>query len=267
MLNLKPIEELCPIRLKLFTLGDEITFNYSLKFYPSSNHIQHLAYLRVNHPFLSILISILSLFSFLTVTYSKSSLAAETIMTTDSIKNTQATYSDVGFNSPFSVGSHNFSIDVGQIFLLGNFPNYSNNMGTQIHYTYGSSQIFAFDANWGFSQHNDGDLSLMHLAAGIRYNLNWYDRIIPYIVFGMGFYQPTYRDYTLNSTSSTYQSSILFGLNGSFGADLQVTNHFFFGSFLTYHSMFTESKTFSDGNSYILGGSYLSFFVHTGLSF
>lgn len=236
MLNLKHMRELCPIRLKFSALPDKTAL-------------------------------ISSLFSFLMLIYSASSFAEEALISTDSIKNTQATYSDASFNAPFSVGSHNFSIDVGQIFLLGDLSKYNNNMGTQIHYTYGSSQIFAFDANWGFSQHNNGDFSMMHLAAGVRYNLNWYDRIIPYIVFGLGFYQPNYRDYTVDSASNTYQSSILFGLNGSFGADLQVTSHFFFGSFLTYHSMFSESKTFSDGNSYTLGGNYLTFFVHTGLSF
>src|SRR4051812_31927177 len=46
--------------------------------------------------------------------------------------------------SPFSPGSNNLAIDLGQVFLMGNLnSNYSDSIGTQLHYTYGVSDLFA----------------------------------------------------------------------------------------------------------------------------
>ena len=50
--------------------------------------------------------------------------------------------------SPFSPGSHNVSLDVGQTFLMGDLSDkYDSSIGTQIHYTYGVSDLFGFDGS------------------------------------------------------------------------------------------------------------------------
>src|SRR6185312_13000179 len=51
--------------------------------------------------------------------------------------------------SPFSPGSNNLAIDVGQVFLMGGLGDrYANNLGTQLHYTYGVSDLFGFDSSF-----------------------------------------------------------------------------------------------------------------------
>src|SRR3989338_1755478 len=59
--------------------------------------------------------------------------------------------------SPFAPDSSNFALDVGQVFLLGDLGNrYNDNLGLQLHYTYGVSDIFGFDSSFGYSSHSAG---------------------------------------------------------------------------------------------------------------
>jgi hypothetical protein len=184
---------------------------------------------------------------------------------TDTIKSSAAAYDESRY-TPFASGSHNWAIDVGQVFLLGGLSEFSNSFGTRLHYTYGSSNTFGFDTSLGFSQHSDGDYTNTSLLTGIRYNLSWYDKIIPYVVLGVGFYRPVYRDYT-NTETLEFVTDNLFGAHASFGADLQVSSSFFFGAYLDLNYMFPNIKTWSDGNTLTTGGNFLSFSVHSGFTF
>src|SRR4051794_15463889 len=60
------------------------------------------------------------------------------------------------FTAPFAPGSHNLSLDVGQVFLMGDLAtNFADSIGTQLHYTYGVSDMFGFDTSVGYSSHSD----------------------------------------------------------------------------------------------------------------
>ena len=102
--------------------------------------------------------------------------------------------------SPFAPGTNNVALDVGQVFLMGGLgANYTDSIGAQIHYTYGVSDLFGFDSSLGYSDHSDGKFSMTTALAGLRTNLAWYDKVIPYLVFGLGFYRPSYQTTTTSN--------------------------------------------------------------------
>jgi hypothetical protein len=90
----------------------------------------------------------------------------------------------------------------------------------------------------------------------------YFDQLVPFATVGMGFYSPSYT-YSNGSTAS----SLLFGMQMGSGIDLLISNAVFFGAKLNYNTMFNSTKTASDGVSRNLGGAYLSFMVHAGMTF
>ncbi len=164
--------------------------------------------------------------------------------------------------SPFAPGSNNVAIEVGQVFLMGDLAtNYEDNLGVRLHYTYGVSDMFGFDSSLGYSNHSEGRYSMTSLLTGLRTNLTWFDRVIPYAVFGLGFYKPSIE---INETSSV--SQVLFGLHLGPGVDLQITDELFFGASLSFHDVFGATKRTANGIQE-LGGTYTDFLVHAGYSF
>lgn len=186
--------------------------------------------------------------------------------------------------SPYSPGSNNIALDLGQIFLVGDLSKYADAIGAQLHYNYGVSNLFAFDASLGYSGHSDGDFSMTSAVAGIRMNMSWYDKVIPYATFGLGFYRPSHQlrggaatdsgtagggnaqPLAGNVTPSTSVSAILFGVHLGPGIDLEVSRNLFFGAALTYHNLFGATKRLSGGGEFGVGGSYISFLLHTGIA-
>jgi opacity protein-like surface antigen len=185
--------------------------------------------------------------------------------------------------SPFSPGSHNVGLDLGQVILMGDTAQYSDGIGSQIHYTYGASDLFGLDTSIGYSEHSgskgpihiDSKYSVISLLTGIRVNMTWYDKIVPYALVGLGFYKPTYKDTTnvpagapLSSVPELPSiSSVLFGLHFGPGIDLQVSRNFFFGAALTVHDIFGTVKTYADNTPLNVGGLYTTFFLHGGVTF
>jgi len=166
--------------------------------------------------------------------------------------------------SPFSPGSSNLELDVGEIFLTGSLAKYfQDSIGTELKYTYGVSDLFAFESSTGysgFSKTND-TMSLMYLNAGLRTNLVFFDQLIPYASFDLGFYRPAM---TIDSVN---YAALLFGLSLGAGVDLTITKNLFFGTRLTYHDMFGTNTTGSNGDVLSVGGSFISFLIHAGMSF
>lgn len=171
---------------------------------------------------------------------------------------------DSHFNlSPFAPGTNNLAIDVGQVFLMGDLGNnYADTIGSQLHYTYGVSDIFGFDASAGYSDHSDGKYSMSTLLAGLRTNLAWYDKVIPYFTFGLGFYKPS-----IELTPANSISTIQFGIHMGPGVDLELTRQLFFGAGLVFHDMFGTTKLLASGEKIDFGGSFTSFFLRAGVSF
>ncbi len=180
---------------------------------------------------------------------------------------------DRGIAAPFVPGSNNIALDVGQVFLMGDLAsNYADSIGFQLHYTYGVSDLFGFDMSAGYSEHSDGKFSMATLLGGLRTNLAWYDRVVPYLVFGLGFYRPSYQttasgSLSLNSTTAVSSvAPVLFGVHVGPGVDLQMTRQLFFGAALTFHDVFGTTKT-TPGGSLNVGGTFTSFLLHAGFSF
>lgn len=164
--------------------------------------------------------------------------------------------------SPFSPDSNNLALDVGQVFLMGDLgERYQNNLGMQLHYTYGVSEVFGFDSSFGYSGHSDGKYSLTTLLAGLRTNLTWYDKIIPYATAGLGFYKPSIR-----IDEFTSASPVMFGLHLGAGATLALTDQIFFGASLTFHDMFGSREETPRGPVEVTG-TYTTFYLNAGVSF
>jgi hypothetical protein len=165
--------------------------------------------------------------------------------------------------APFSPGSHNLALDVGQVFLMGDLGGrYNDSIGWGAHYTYGASDMFGFDSSLNYSSHSDGQFSMTTLLSGVRMNLAWYDKIIPHLDFGLGFYRPSYQ---YSQTASL--SPVIFGLHIGPGVDLELTKEFFFGANLTFHDMFGSSRTLANGQIIDVGGSFTSFNLRAGMTF
>jgi hypothetical protein len=163
---------------------------------------------------------------------------------------------------------------MGQVFLMGGLTKYSDTIGGQIHYTYGVSDLFSFDSSLGYSQHSDGKYSMATALTGIRLNLAWYDKLVPYLAFGLGFYRPYFEDSTVPAIPTTNGgsspasiTSLLFGIHAGPGIDLILSKNIFFGAGLTFHSMFGSSKTWGNGTPLNIGGSFTSFLLHVGATF
>lgn len=212
---------------------------------------------------------------------SRSTFSSSTALESDSIKFTRSSRdtnrSESAPNqskrysenlSPLAPGTHNLSIGVGQVFLMGNLSSgFENSLGTQIHYTYGVSDMFSFESDFGYSSHSQntlsqGSFSLVNLDAGLRTNLVYFDQLIPFASLGLGFYRPS-TTYSNNSTLS----ALLFGMQFGGGVDLLVSKKVFLGTRLSYHNMFSTSKIGSDGSLREVGGSFVSFMIHAGVTF
>lgn len=168
-------------------------------------------------------------------------------------------------DAPFAPGTHNLSLGVGQVFLLGELGNnYDNAIGPELHYAYGVSDLFAFESNFGYHAHsrNTSNVSIWNLSAGVRSNLMYFDRLIPYFNIDLGFYHPSFT-YPVSGSAST----TLFGLQLGMGLDLLISRSVFFGTALAYNDMFGSTKNDSSGVARSLGGSYLSFMIHAGYTF
>jgi hypothetical protein len=176
--------------------------------------------------------------------------------------------------SPFAPGSHNLALDLGQVFLMGDLSQYSNSIGTQIHYTYGVSDLFAFDSSFGFSQHSASQFSMASLLTGLRTNLSWFDKVVPYFVVGLGFYRPSYQNPVASNGVASIApgldnsvSALLFGLHLGPGIDLELSRSVFFGASFTLNTMFGTTQTLASGATFNVGGVYSSFFTHIGVTF
>jgi hypothetical protein len=175
--------------------------------------------------------------------------------------------------SPFSPGSHNISVDLGQVFMMGDLGDkYDSSIGTQVHYTYGVSDLFGFDGSVGYSEHSNGAFSMITALMGVRSNLAWYDRVVPYGVFGMGFYKPNYQTFSQDpkgnniAGSAASLSPLLFGVHLGPGVDLALTKQVFFGASLTFHDIFGNTQIVNN-QPFSVGGTFTTFLVRAGVTF
>lgn len=169
-------------------------------------------------------------------------------------------------NDPFAPGTNNLSLEMGQVFLMGNLGDkYSDAIGTQVHYTYGVSDLFAFDSSLGYSSHSDGQFAMATALMGVRTNLSYYDKVIPYTIFGLGFYKPSYV-YETSAGQGTL-SPLLFGVHLGVGVDLEISHRVFFGASLTLHDIFGGDDQQTPAGPMAVGGTFATFLLHVGCTF
>jgi opacity protein-like surface antigen len=161
--------------------------------------------------------------------------------------------------SPFTPDSNNVSLDIGQNFLIGS--EFKDSIGLQGTYTYGVSSLFAFTSSLGYSSHSEGKYSKLSLLVGPRLNLANYDRVIPYVTSGLGFYRASR---ALNATNSI--AGTMFGVHLGGGADLQLTKETYFGAAMTYHQLFGTNQSTTLG-PIDLASNFITFMAHVGYTF
>jgi hypothetical protein len=173
--------------------------------------------------------------------------------------------------SPFTPSSHNVGLDLGQVILMGSLAKFNDNLGVQLHYTYGVSDLFGFDAMIGYSEHSNGELGLSSFLAGIRSNLAWFDKVVPYASLGLGFFRVAYTRNALTPYGSLVEikdpiAQLLFGLHAGIGINLDINPNFYFGASFRPHLTFGARQRVMD-TDIGFGGTYLSFLLETGLTF
>lgn len=161
--------------------------------------------------------------------------------------------------SPFAPETNNVSLDIGQNFLVGS--DFQDAIGMRGTYTYGVSRRLAFSSSLGYSSHSNGEFSKLGILVGPRLNLAAYDRIIPYVNGGLGFFRASRE---INPNVSV--SGTMFGLAFGGGADLQLTRETFFGASLAYHELFGTKQDTSIGQVDI-AGNFVTFMAHVGYTF
>jgi len=163
--------------------------------------------------------------------------------------------------SPFAPGTNNLALGVGQVFLMGDLGEYNSNIGGQMQYTYGVSDIFGFNADLGYSKHSDGKFSQISLLTGLRTNFVDFDKVTPFAKFGLGFYRQN-QEIANNLTINP----LLFGLHIGPGVDLEISKELYFGADLTLHDIFNSTVATALGPRTV-GGTYMTFFLHLGTTF
>ncbi len=163
--------------------------------------------------------------------------------------------------TPFDAGSNNLALEVGQVFLMGGTSQYSDSLGTRVNYTYGVSELFAYEAALSYSSHSDGLFSQVALSSGLRMNFMNYDQVIPYANAGLGFYRPNQQ-----ISPAFSQSATLFGIYLGAGLDLKLTNEIFFGPNLKFQHAFGKTVESPIG-PVSMGGTSIDFMGRVGYTF
>jgi len=194
-------------------------------------------------------------------------LTRTSLQSNDSIKITRssrdASNAVTAQDGPLAPGTHNLAIGIGQIFLMGDLSkNYDNAIGYELNYTYGVSDLFDFEANFGYSSHSSSAFSMWHTGAGVRTNLVYFDQLVPFFTAGLGFFDPSY---TLPAGATV--SGLVFGMQLGAGVELLLSKQVFFGTRLTFNDAFSSTKKGSDGVNHDIGGSFVSFLLHIGYTF
>jgi hypothetical protein len=148
------------------------------------------------------------------------------------------------------LNKHAIGLGIGQTFLLGDLQsNGDDRITADILYSYTASYSFDLLVNAHFSNHEykGRKVWLRGLTMSIKGRSYEYDAFSPYLLGGLGFYQPQY-----NNGTRTSEAKQTFGLNGGAGVDLRLNEDFVIGAMGQYHHPF-EVKQDDMSN---LRGSY-----------
>lgn len=131
---------------------------------------------------------------------------------------------------------HGIGLGLGQTFLMGKFKkNGDNKIGLDLFYSYNASYSFDLLLGAHFSKHSfqEKEVDLKGFTMSIKGRAFDFDAFAPYVMGGLGFYQPQIDDGTQKS-----EAKYTFGFNAGIGADLKLNNEFTVGLMAQYHKPF-----------------------------
>lgn len=158
------------------------------------------------------------------------------------------------------VHKHAIGLGIGQTFLLGQLEDKGDNRITgDLFYSYTASYSFDLLVNLHSSHHTykDKETWLRGLAFSIKARSHEFDAFSPFILGGLGFYQPQVEKGGEKSDTKT-----TFGFNAGAGIDLRLNTNVIVGILSQFHSPFDvkQDETEDVKGSYfklLLTGMYL----------
>lgn len=136
-----------------------------------------------------------------------------------------------------------------------------------LFYEYSASNVFGLQVNAIRSSHND-KVKIFSTTAGIRANLTYFDKLVPYAFGGVGLYFVNRKIITAPATTSnTSAGTTNFGVNLGLGADLDLGDTVFVGLWIGLHNLFTAKATMPTGNQEENSGRWSAFFIRAGMRF
>ena len=162
-----------------------------------------------------------------------------------------------------SAGGHSAGLQFGQVWPAGVIgQGVDGSIAPGVFYEFAASQIFAMQVNLLRSSHND-KLSIFSGTAGIRANLTFFDRLVPYAAAGVGLYFVDRKmDPPIRNVKTTN-----FGLNLGLGADLDLSDQFFMGLWLGLHNLFAAKTMTPAGIEQENSGRWSALFIRAGMRF
>lgn len=157
-----------------------------------------------------------------------------------------------------AVGQHAAGLSLGQVILLGDFStHFSDSLGFQITHQYDASDLFGVLTHISLSSHSDttgtDDLSIKGITPNLKANLAYFDKIIVYTYGGFGLFSISEKTGGRESSVTT----IGFDLGGGF--DLELNEHFLFGTTLSFHNLFGKTDK---ATAVSVGGTYVALFLN-----
>lgn len=166
------------------------------------------------------------------------------LTSSNSAKNVESEVEDAKNNPartiPSALKVHSLGIGLGQTFLAGDFEDNGDDKITwDLFYSYSASYSFDFLANVHYSKHKykSRKVDLSSVNFGIKGKVYQMDSFSPFVVGGLGFYQPKTRRIQANALTDS-ESKVVFGYHFGAGIDLDLNSKFKIGVLATLHNPF-----------------------------
>ncbi len=149
------------------------------------------------------------------------------------------------------INKHALGFGLGQTFLMGNFESKGDNkITTDILYSYTASYSFDLLLNYhsSYHSHKSKEVWLKGYTMSIKARSYEFDAFSPFVLGGLGFYQPKITD----SQGRTSDPKYTFGINGGAGVDLRLNSRVVTGILAQLHYPFEVKQDESEN----VRGSY-----------
>lgn len=134
------------------------------------------------------------------------------------------------------IHKHAVGLGLGQTFLFGDLEDKGDNQITgDLFYSYTASYSFDLLANLHSSHHSykDNDVWLRGLVFSIKGRSHEFDAFSPFVLAGLGFYQPR-----IQKGDAKSEIKNTFGFNAGAGVDLRLNRRVVVGIIGQYHNPF-----------------------------